>query len=198
MADPDWDTFRVRSRAVDTSRETSGEPSPVVVTTLQGDQPHGDGTRWGGEARLPVTIAPGATVEVVSPQIVRAQVMDHYARRWRWWCVLGVQVPDPEQPGPNAINVGLEWTVGVGQVSLVQRLDFTPFVAPLTLAVGWLPTGFGSTAIEIPIHDAGPLTTIIGEAVAARFFATLENVSDGPISFVLTPKVIISPESISA
>jgi hypothetical protein len=198
MADPNWDDFLVRSRAANTSRETTGEPNPVILTTLQGDQPHGDGTRWGGEVRVAVHIDPGDTLELVTQQIVRAQVMDHYARRWRWWLVLGLEIPDPGDDGPNILGYGLEWTVGVGTITVVQRLDMTPFVAPINAAVGWVPTGLGPTRIEIPLHDVGALTSIIGEAVAVRFWASLENPNEGPIDFFLTPKVIISPESISA
>jgi hypothetical protein len=198
MSDPEWEAFKVRSRAADNAHETTGEPNPVVVRTLQGEPPHGDPTRWGGEARLPVHIEAGGTVNVVTPQIVRAQVTDHYARRWRWWLVLGVQVANPEEPGPNAISFGLEWTVGVGTITVVQRLDLIPFVGPITLAAGWQPAGLGSNYFEVPFHDAGDVTTIIGEAVSVRFFAQLENDSDAPIDVILTPKVLIAPEAISA
>jgi hypothetical protein len=100
-SDPDWDRYRVVSRAY------GGPVKPV-----------GDPTRWGGSIS---NVLQAALTQYQTPQFARAQVADNYGRLWSMTGT--VDAP------PACWALGLTWThflevtQGAGQAVIVQHLD---------------------------------------------------------------------------
>lgn len=106
--DPDWDAYRVDSRAQDQTGENH--------TRL------GDPTNWGSERRF--TLKKGATGLDTSQAVVRAQCVDGYARAWFLSGSLEISDVLAASTPPEVIwNSQLEITQGVGQAIVVQRLS---------------------------------------------------------------------------
>lgn len=194
---PDWAYSRVRSRAVDTERTNQGEPTPVIATTESGEHPHGDGTRWGSTVTERVSIPVGIEgFQVTSGQIVRAQVADHYARRWRW--ILEVSLEAPIGALDLTVDaIWIEWTMGTGQSVMVRKLDLLALVAPLSFIVGWLAPITATTASFL-FHDIGALTNPIGEAIAARMILFFTNTGDAPVEVITTYTLFLAPEALAS
>jgi hypothetical protein len=174
----------------------------VVAATPEGDHPLGDATMWGASValRMPVTPAMGgAQQSVVSAQVVRAQVADRRARRWRWALELEIASETDPPPSLSLDAIILEWTTGTGLVSLVQSLDLLPAVIPAVLALGYVAS-VSASSVRIGVHDLGPLTDVVGEAVSCRVRVLYTPVGEPPefgaarVSMTLA----IHPEAISS
>jgi hypothetical protein len=160
----DWGPVDVSSRAASTLGSELGVPMPVVAATPDGQHPLGDPTRWGGEVDFVVSVG-GDPVEVASPQVVRAQVADHRARHWRWQAQLQGE-PVGALPVASVTGVFLEWSIGVGQIAMVQRYDLALLLA-LSPAIGWPPL-VEAGSVTVWIQSVPGLTDVLGEAVACR------------------------------
>jgi hypothetical protein len=193
----DWSVLDVESRAAISQGQQFTTPSPVIHVTPEGHHPLGDPTRWGGTVRQ--RIGTDATAQnFLSEQIVRAQVMDHRTRMWRWHLQLeSFPVPDVE-PGISATDFGIEWTVGVGTNANVQRLSLSGFTFFVSAALGWLPVlDMGPGRTQIWFRSFGGFTDIHAEALSARFYWRLTPL-EGPVALDVEYRMQISPESIGS
>jgi hypothetical protein len=194
----DWDSIRIRSRAAQSLPDELPAPTPVVSATPEGDHPLGDATLWASQLSERINIPGGDGPFVYTTgQVIRAQVADRRARRWGWQMQIALN-PIPGVPVPLGTldAVVIEWTLGAGLITIVQRYDAT--VALLVGALTGWRIGFGAGGVEAFIHELpGGLSDVIGETVAARLVTewTLGE-GDGSIQFdarmFLTPRAIAS------
>lgn len=113
ISDPDWDRYKVNSRATNTS------PGAKLGLPL----------RWGARINTQV---PAAFVETATEQFLRVQTDDTYSRSWSLLGTLRLpQVTWTVVVAPFPLAVLLEVTQGVGQATIVQNI---------VLAVGGSPT----------------------------------------------------------
>lgn len=172
---PDWDRVLVESRAM-------GEGK----TTL------GDATRWGSQGSLTLPLAVGV---YASDQLIWVQNEDQYSRNWQ---IIGnVELNANEWDniiplaGDPLIVLSLEVTMGVGQITVLQRFNLGTLI---DLASTWYVDGAGvdnngdPTLIKAWAISGG----IIGRMISARVVANVLEV--GYEDLLIVPvQAMISP-----
>jgi len=157
MSNPDWGRVHVESRA-------TGE---AHRTTL------GDATRWGSQGILSLPLATGV---YPSEQLVWVQNEDPYARNWQmignveanqdfWDSVLPTA-------GDPLIVLSLEVTMGVGQITILQRFNLGSLI---DLASNWYVDGAGVDNLGTPtLIKAWAISGgLIGRMMSARIVANV-------------------------
>jgi hypothetical protein len=171
----DWGRVGVSGRA--------GDNTGASDTTL------GDATRWGSQERFQVGESVGF---VASPQLVRVQTEDPYARNWQ---LLGnVNAPVAFWELSNGQwTLGLEITMGVGQGAIIQTVKLRPLI---DLCADWyIDAGDGG--------DGGYLSKswvmcggVMGRAISVRVVSRMQDTAFGEQKFPVTVSAMLSPYSV--
>jgi len=170
MPEPDWDRYRVNSRAANT-----GANAKV-----------GDPLRWGGQARLVLSSGQNA----ISPQFLRAQTADTYGRLWALTGTMRAPFDALALPVADFV-VLLEISQGSGQGLVRQFFDLRALIA-IGLAGGYAPfpeftggfTGFMTQSFAI-------IGGVVGQQWGARVF-TVISAGTGIVNAEVTTTVISS------
>jgi hypothetical protein len=196
----DWGSIRMRSRAAQTLPDRVDAPMPVVSATPEGDHPLGDATLWGNESSTIVRVTPttpDGPLSATTGQLIRTQVADRHARRWRW----GLQVELSAVPGEDIASLSisqflLDFTFGTGLVATDQSLDIiVPALASILL--GWQPVA-SATRTRFFVHDLGPLTDVLGEQVSCRLRILYEANVEVIGAVQLGARMFIQPQAVSS
>jgi hypothetical protein len=192
----DWSVLDVESRAAIPLGQQFTTPKPVIHVTPEGFHPLGDPTRWGGSDEILVQTG-GVGIVVPSQQLVRAQVLDHRARNWRWQLQLQSFPVADINPSLNLANLQIEWTVGIGQVSVVQRFDLAPFTLTVGVVLGWTATLTATGDNSIWFRSFHGFTDILAEALSARLIFTAI-AGEGPTALRFSPRMMIQPTAVGS